>query len=184
MAYTYTGSTTYTGGGGGGTYGTTTYYAPYVPKGGPSRVWFHLVIDEGILEPGEVVTLRGDLEALGSDGPGLHMVQAGDEPRLWELEVELPIGEYVSDPCECLASFSLSLSLSVLVSVCISIPARWAQLSVLTPTIRVIRYGRDALSRAVRLSLRDRAGRRLRVRDTPTHVRSAPTDYQIGRAHV
>jgi hypothetical protein len=46
---TVTGGYGYGGGGGGYSYGggagggATTYYAPYVPKGGPSRVWFHLL---------------------------------------------------------------------------------------------------------------------------------------------
>jgi hypothetical protein len=39
--YGYGGGTSYTYGGTGG--GTTTYYTPYTPKGGPSRVWFHLL---------------------------------------------------------------------------------------------------------------------------------------------
>ena len=77
-----------TGGG-----GTTTYYAPYVPKGGPSRVWFHLLVDDAlVVEPGDRVTLRGDLEELGSGGPGVPLAQSADEPNVWEAEVELPIG--------------------------------------------------------------------------------------------
>ena len=80
------------GTGGGGT-GGTTYYAPYVPKGGPSRVWFHLIIDESIVQEGEHVCIRGELEELGGDdGPGIPMRQAEDDPAVWEVDIELPIG--------------------------------------------------------------------------------------------
>ena len=88
--YGYGGGTSYTYGGTGG--GTTTYYTPYTPKGGPSRVWFHLLLDDSILEPGDQVTLRGDLDELGSGGPGVPMAQSADDPAVFEVEVELPIG--------------------------------------------------------------------------------------------
>ena len=49
-------------------------------------------VDESILEEGDRVTLRGDLEELGDGGPGVPMVQAEDDPAVWSVEVELPIG--------------------------------------------------------------------------------------------
>ena len=38
------------------------------------------------------MTLRGDLEELGSGGPGVPLAQSADDPTVWEAEVELPIG--------------------------------------------------------------------------------------------
>lgn len=91
----YGGTTTYgTASYGGGTgHGTgTNYYAPYVARGPPSRAVFHLILDESILRPGEQVTLRGDLECLGSGGPGIPMAQSEDDAGIWETEVEMPFG--------------------------------------------------------------------------------------------
>lgn len=79
-------------GAGGTTYGGGSTFADYVPKGGPSRVWFHVLVDPSLLEDEEVVTLRGNLEALGSWGPGVRLARAADDPFVWEAEVELPIG--------------------------------------------------------------------------------------------
>ena len=51
-----------------------------------------VTVDPSIPEDGDQVTLRGNLEELGGGGPGVPMVRSEDDPSVWSVEVELPIG--------------------------------------------------------------------------------------------
>ena len=63
---------------------------------GPTRVWFRVAANPEAISPGEQITLRCSLEALGAWKVG-HPLARSDHPSIWETEIELPIGMAEAD---------------------------------------------------------------------------------------
>ena len=64
----------------------------YVAKGGPTMCSFSVMVAPGALRPGEHCALRGNLAALGGGSTSVPLEQSADDPRIWQLDVEIPIG--------------------------------------------------------------------------------------------
>ena len=64
----------------------------YKPSGGPSTVQFVVVVSADGDAADERVVLKGNLPALGAWERSIPLARSADDPCIWEVEVELPIG--------------------------------------------------------------------------------------------
>ena len=64
----------------------------YKPSGGPSTVQFVVLVSADGVAADERVVLKGNLPALGAWERSIPLARSADDPCIWEVEVELPIG--------------------------------------------------------------------------------------------
>eukprot|EP00729_Bicosta_minor_P009529 gene9529-17274_t len=65
----------------------------YAPKGGPSTVTFHVIVNPESVRAGEVLTLHGSIPELGKwNEVGIPMRRSDARSDVWEVTVDLPIG--------------------------------------------------------------------------------------------